>query len=98
MDASEHGVERDEVILRWPVVRGIVGMSRSTVWRMIQRGEFPGAIPLSPGAVGWARSEIDAWVKARKAARRPGSRARGGPLARGDRGSSRPRERSVTRW
>ena len=70
MDASEHGVERNEVIVRWRVVRGIVGLSRSTVWRMIQRGDFPGAIPLSPGAVGWARSEIDAWVQARKAARR----------------------------
>jgi len=32
-------------------------------------GSFPKRVPLGPGRVGWAASEIEAWIGARKAER-----------------------------
>jgi prophage regulatory protein len=48
--------------------RRITGLSRSTRWRLERAGEFPRRHPISPGCVGWLRSEIEAWVTARTSA------------------------------
>jgi prophage regulatory protein len=46
-----------------------VPFSRSTIYLMISRGEFPKQISLGARAVGWLRSEIDQWIESRVAAR-----------------------------
>ena len=54
--------------LRRPVVEDRTGLSRSAIYALMARGEFPAAIPLTARAVGWEESAIDAWIAARIAA------------------------------
>lgn len=53
-------------ILRMQEVQDIVGVSRTTLWRMENKGDFPRRVPLGASSVGWLKSDIEAWLKARK--------------------------------
>jgi prophage regulatory protein len=44
------------------------GLSRSTIYAMMKRGEFPKNITLGARAVGWLDSDIQAWIDSRVAA------------------------------
>ncbi|MDD2661895.1 MAG: helix-turn-helix transcriptional regulator [Methylovulum sp.] len=57
-------------ILRLSAVIAITGLSRSTIYSLVNRGEFPQRVYLSPRAMGFLESEVDAWVNARVAASR----------------------------
>ena len=48
--------------LRFDAVRDRTGLSRSTIWRLERRGEFPRHRRISPNAVGWLEIEIQDWV------------------------------------
>jgi prophage regulatory protein len=52
-------------VLRMPILRDKVGLSRSTIYELISKCEFPASIPLGPRAVGWLESDIDAWLEGR---------------------------------
>ena len=52
-------------IQRLPTVRQRTGLGRSTIYRLMALGSFPSAVQLTPRAVGWPKSEIDAWLAAR---------------------------------
>jgi prophage regulatory protein len=52
-------------ILNARQVREIVGLDRTTVWRLIRRKEFPPSIQLSPGRVGWVEAEVVEWINER---------------------------------
>ena len=39
-----------------------IGLSKVTIWRMERAGLFPKRINLSDRRVGWAESEIEAWL------------------------------------
>ena len=54
-----------QVILRFPKTKERVGLSRSTIYLKIARGEFPRQISLSTRAVGFLESEIEAWLESR---------------------------------
>lgn len=41
------------------------GLSRTTIWRMEKRGDFPDRIKLSPNRVGWLESDVDEWIESR---------------------------------
>ena len=58
-------------LLPWGKVRDITGLSRTTAWRRQKAGDFPLAVQISPGRVGWWESELTAW----KASRAPRSAA-----------------------
>lgn len=49
-------------ILRLPSVKEKTGLSRSTIYLRIAKGEFPSAISLGGRAVGWLEEEIDNWL------------------------------------
>ncbi len=57
-------------ILRLPAVLNRTGLSRSTVYLMISRDEFPKPVSLGERAVGWIESEINQWLEDRIAASR----------------------------
>jgi prophage regulatory protein len=42
-------------------LRAVTGLSRTSIYRMMERGEFPRPMQLSPGAVGWPHSWIAEW-------------------------------------
>lgn len=52
-----------EKILRIEEVTKMVGLSRTTLWRMERKGEFPDRILLSSRSVGWRSIDIDNWMK-----------------------------------
>ena len=58
-----------ETILRLPAVRVATGLSRSTIYERVRLGTFPAPVPLGGRRVGWAESEIAAWIRRRIAER-----------------------------
>ena len=55
----------NRTICRLPEVIARTGLSRSTIYNLIQKGEFPSQINLGPRAVGWVENEIDDWIEER---------------------------------
>jgi len=49
-------------ILRLPTVKKRTGLSRSTIYLRMSKGNFPTAISLGDRAVGWLESEINDWL------------------------------------
>lgn len=43
------------------------GLSRSTIYRLIEAGRFPKPIKISAKAVGWISTELDEWLANREA-------------------------------
>jgi prophage regulatory protein len=50
------------VILRLPAVKTRTGLSRSSIYLWISKGNFPSPVSLGARAVGWVESEVDDWV------------------------------------
>ena len=46
-------------ILRLPEVLQKVGLSRSSIYRMINNEEFPAPLRLSSNAIGWFESDVN---------------------------------------
>lgn len=49
-------------ILRLPAVKFRTGLSRSTIYLRISKGDFPAPISLGDRAVGWIEAEINDWL------------------------------------
>jgi prophage regulatory protein len=49
-------------ILRLPVIKELTGLSRSTIYLRMSKGEFPSSISLGGRAVGWLESDIEGWL------------------------------------
>lgn len=47
----------------------ISGLRRATIYKKMTSGEFPRQVHMSPRAVGWIESEVEAWRQARIAER-----------------------------
>jgi prophage regulatory protein len=58
-----------EKILRMPDTAAKVGLSKPSIYRLIQQNKFPRPIELGERARGWLESELDAWIAERSAAR-----------------------------
>jgi prophage regulatory protein len=48
--------------------RGI-DYDRSHLWRLSKDGKFPKPVNVGPGRIAWVATEIDAWLRAKVAAR-----------------------------
>lgn len=44
----------------------ITGISRTTIWRLEKKGDFPKRVRLSAGAVGYRTSEVMSWLANRE--------------------------------
>lgn len=44
--------------LRWPQVQPMVGVSRTTWWRLIKAGQAPAPVKISSNCVGWFEGSI----------------------------------------
>lgn len=65
-DVQTVGHERDEVgFMRLPEVMKMTGLSRSTIYAMVARGEFPAPVKLGARASGWRVSDVVRWCEAR---------------------------------
>ena len=54
-----------ESFLRFPAVLAKTGLSRSTIYLKISRGEFPAPVKLGLRAVAWPETAIARWIAAR---------------------------------
>ena len=50
-------------MLRIKTVLERTGLSRSTMYRKMQNGTFPGNIQISTRCVGWRESAVNAWLR-----------------------------------
>lgn len=50
--------------LRLPAVIEKTGLSRSSIYRLIQEGKFPPPVKLSARASAWFERDIDEWLNA----------------------------------
>ena len=57
----------ERFLRRREVVR-LIGMSQSTMYAMMDRGEFPRGVKLTSKLRGWRESDVLAWQQARLAA------------------------------
>ncbi len=60
-EKNESGASRKR-LLRIAEVTALVGLSRATVYRLIDSGGFPRPVRLSPGRVAWVRREVEDWM------------------------------------
>ena len=58
--------------LRWPELRNTVGYSRTNIYYLMKKGDFPQAIKLGGRAIGWLESEVNEWINDRVAISRRG--------------------------
>ena len=63
---------RSHWILRWPELRNTVGYSRTNIYYLMKKGDFPQAIKLGGRAIGWLESEVNEWINDRVAISRRG--------------------------
>ena len=65
--------QSSETLLRLPTVRARTGLGRSTIYRLIDEGQFPRPVQLGGTTlVAWVQSEVDGWIAERIAAPRAG--------------------------
>ena len=61
---KEHGMV-EKLLYRLDEVLVITGLSRSVVYEMMSRREFPAPVRISPRSVAWHREDIEKWVDSR---------------------------------
>ncbi|MBI1191413.1 MAG: AlpA family phage regulatory protein [Tepidisphaera sp.] len=59
-----------EFMLRADVIEETT-LSKSVLRRLMLRDEFPRPVKLAPNRVAWVRSEVEAWMDAKKREREP---------------------------
>lgn len=58
-----------ECLDRLPVVLAGTGLGKTSLYSLIQKGSFPAPVSIGARAVAWRRSDWQAWVNTREAAR-----------------------------
>lgn len=56
--------------LRLPEVKAVTGLSKTSLYGLIRRQNFPAPVRLGPRAVAWVRSEVNQWAASRVLASR----------------------------
>ena len=56
-------------LLRRRQVEEITGMRRSSIYRLMQTGDFPPPVRVGPAAVRWRESDITGWMESLPIAR-----------------------------
>lgn len=57
-------VQQDR-FLRFGAVAEMIGLSRSTIWRLEHEGKFPKRVQLGSKSVAWRLSDLNTWMSAR---------------------------------
>tara|TARA_B100000700_G_scaffold190284_1_gene209713 strand:+ start:6256 stop:6501 length:246 start_codon:yes stop_codon:yes gene_type:complete len=67
---TDTGLIKMEKFLRIREVQGFSGLSRSQIYALVAKGEFPKQIKVSEKASAWLLSELEAWMSERIAGRK----------------------------
>ena len=52
-------------LLSFKEVRKTTSLSRTSIWRLERRNQFPKRVQISPGCVGWEEEKVQQWIKDR---------------------------------
>ena len=52
-------------IIGFKQLQPVVGLSRTTLWRMVRAKTFPAPLNFGTQSVGWKKNEVEKWLKAR---------------------------------
>lgn len=52
-------------LIRLKQVSALTGLPRSTIYHLIQKGQFPKQIKLSERSVAWSLASVESWVAER---------------------------------
>lgn len=63
-----HAAALSTALMRRKQVEAHTGLARSTLYKLIAKGEFPPPIHLTAKAVAWPSSDVDTWIAKRIAA------------------------------
>lgn len=63
--ASYRTTNEAPAIIRLPEVIRVIGLSRASIYRFMEAGDFPRQFKLGTSAVGWLRKEVEAWIDER---------------------------------
>lgn len=55
----------DSAILRQPALEALLGLSASTIWRLVASGDLP-RVKLSPRCTGWRVGDVRAYLQAQR--------------------------------
>lgn len=58
-------MEQQIALLSREKVVEITSLSKTTIWRMMKKGQFPKSVRASMGRVAWYKSDIDKWLAER---------------------------------
>jgi len=50
------------------LVPNFIPISRTSLWNMVKRGDFPAPVKLGPATTAWRVEEVRAWIDARPTA------------------------------
>ena len=53
-------------VIRINTVTQAIGLSRSSIYRLVDRGVFPKQFKIGVKAVGWIEADIELWIESRK--------------------------------
>lgn len=53
-------------IIRVSELSKTIGMSKATIYRLMNDGDFPPAIKLGANSVGWKLNEVSEWINSRE--------------------------------
>jgi len=57
-------MDRSTKFLRLPSVIDKVGLSRSQIYKLIQRGDFPEPVKIGPKISVWIEEKLEVWMDA----------------------------------
>lgn len=59
--------EKPDRLIKSAVVCDRTSLSRSTVWRLVKKAQFPAPLPISIHRVAWSEREVSDWIANRVA-------------------------------
>ena len=54
-----------EALIRRKQVEARTGLARSTLYKLMSKGDFPAALSLTGRAVAWRSTDVDRWIASR---------------------------------
>ena len=63
---------KNKILIKLPKVKELTTFSSATIYRLIDKGEFPKQIKISERSSAWSVEEIYSWIEEKKDARNGG--------------------------
>ncbi|WP_070108378.1 helix-turn-helix transcriptional regulator [Burkholderia plantarii] len=67
----------DRQIVRLQGVLEQIGVKKTTLYRWIRKGAFPGPVRLGERSVGWFQCDVSRWIDSRQPTRNQGAETKG---------------------